>query len=220
MHSPSPTAPPQSEEWAPIVKEIQAGNPEGFVLLYRRLKSYRGYFINQVGWQNTEDLYHELILELVAQIRRGVLRDPERLPAYARTIAQRKVIPIVRSNLKRRACEIPVEDVRWDLGGPPGPEAQVILRQQEEIAGRILRSLRERDREVLIRFYLREQAPERIQADLDLSETQFRLIKSRAKARFAALCQERLERKRPGRAWTSWEESRESTERARHKAVS
>ena len=49
---------------------------------------------------------------------------------------------------------------------------------------RILRRMPLRDREVLTRFYLHEQTQEQICAEMGLSETQFRLLKSRAKTRF------------------------------------
>jgi RNA polymerase sigma-70 factor, ECF subfamily len=202
MQIPSPNVPVPSAEWTPMVREIQANSAAGFDLLYRRLKSYLGFFITKVGPEHGQDLYHEFILQLVAQIQRGALRDPERLPAYARTMAHRHVIPVMQANWKARNTEIPAEDIRCALRDDPGPEKQAIQREQEEIAGRILHSLPKRDREVLIRFYLKEQAAERIQADLDLTGTQFRLIKSRAKTRFTVLCQERLERKSPIRAST------------------
>ena len=60
---------------------------------------------------------------------------------------------------------------------------------------RILKSLPQRDREILIRFYLHEQRPEQICEDMNLSETQFRLIKSRAKARFGELGKRRMSKR-------------------------
>jgi hypothetical protein len=45
---------------------------------------------------------------------------------------------------------------------------------------------------VLVRFYLEEQPAERICNDMKLTETQFRLIKSRAKARFGELGKARM----------------------------
>jgi DNA-directed RNA polymerase specialized sigma24 family protein len=57
---------------------------------------------------------------------------------------------------------------------------------------RVLNGLSPRDREVLVRFYLREQSAEEICRELGLTETQFRLIKSRAKARYGKLGQRRM----------------------------
>jgi DNA-directed RNA polymerase specialized sigma24 family protein len=79
----------------------------------------------------------------------------------------------------------------------PDAEACLIEREHQEIASRVLQAMGERDRELLIRFYLREQSPRQIQEELSLSETQFRLIKSRAKARFTDLCREAIRPIRP-----------------------
>jgi DNA-directed RNA polymerase specialized sigma24 family protein len=57
---------------------------------------------------------------------------------------------------------------------------------------RVLQSIPKRDREVLTRFYLNEESVDEICKNMDLSETQFRLIKSRAKARFGELGKRRL----------------------------
>jgi len=59
----------------------------------------------------------------------------------------------------------------------------------------ILRSLPDRDREILTRFYLDEQTQEQICEDMNLTETQFRLLKSRAKARFGELGKRKLHQK-------------------------
>jgi DNA-directed RNA polymerase specialized sigma24 family protein len=56
----------------------------------------------------------------------------------------------------------------------------------------VLRSISPRDREILTRFYLYEQTQEQICREMDLTETQFRLLKSRAKARFAELGRRQL----------------------------
>ena len=53
----------------------------------------------------------------------------------------------------------------------------------------------ERDREALTRFYLQKQSAETICAEMGLPTTQFRLLKSRAKARFAKLDKTRLVQK-------------------------
>jgi uncharacterized protein (DUF2384 family) len=49
---------------------------------------------------------------------------------------------------------------------------------------RVLHSIPKRDREVLTRFYLNAESSEEICRSMDLTDTQFRLIKSRARARF------------------------------------
>jgi len=75
----------------------------------------------------------------------------------------------------------------------PTTKAVAARRKHQEIAARILAAMLARDREVLMRFYLHGHAAEQIQADLGITETQFWLIKKRAKASFAARAQQRIE---------------------------
>lgn len=62
-----------------------------------------------------------------------------------------------------------------------------LAEEQKALMELVLRALSDRDREVLLRFYVREQHPDQICIEMGISETQLRLIKSRAKARFAEL---------------------------------
>ena len=70
------------------------------------------------------------------------------------------------------------------------PENALLKTQQQNLMLRVLRTLSARDREVLERFYLHEQAPEKIRAEMGMTETQYRLTKSRAKAKFGELGQQ------------------------------
>ena len=72
------------------------------------------------------------------------------------------------------------------------PEEVAIFNQKEELVRRILAELSSRDREILTRFYLQEESQEEICAVMILTETQFRLLKSRAKSRFGELGKKKL----------------------------
>jgi RNA polymerase sigma-70 factor (ECF subfamily) len=61
-----------------------------------------------------------------------------------------------------------------------------------EIMQSLLRKMSPRDFEILTRCYLREQPPEQVRAEMGLSETQFNLLKSRAKARLSKAIHDRL----------------------------
>jgi DNA-directed RNA polymerase specialized sigma24 family protein len=58
----------------------------------------------------------------------------------------------------------------------------------------VLMRLTPKDREILTRFYLQEQPQEQICQEMKLTETQFRLLKSRAKDRFGELGKKKLQR--------------------------
>jgi DNA-directed RNA polymerase specialized sigma24 family protein len=76
------------------------------------------------------------------------------------------------------------------------PEWKAIVRQRQALAHGLLKQVSGRDREVLIRFYLKEQTQDEICRDMDLTPTQFRLLKSRAKARLGVLGRRKLSRRR------------------------
>jgi DNA-directed RNA polymerase specialized sigma24 family protein len=65
------------------------------------------------------------------------------------------------------------------------PEQATVAQERMEIMRGVLMGLSQRDREVLTRFYLLEQGKQQICREMRLTDTQFRLLKSRAKARFA-----------------------------------
>jgi DNA-directed RNA polymerase specialized sigma24 family protein len=63
----------------------------------------------------------------------------------------------------------------------------MVSRQEIEIARKVLEEVSGRDREILQRFYVLGQSQEQICAVMELSCNQFRLLKSRAKARFGEI---------------------------------
>ena len=65
--------------------------------------------------------------------------------------------------------------------------------QRADMINRVLGELSERDREILTRFYLLEQSQDQICSEMALTETQFRLLKSRAKARFGELGKKKID---------------------------
>ena len=72
------------------------------------------------------------------------------------------------------------------------PEQEAIARQRAMLMKSALEALSKRDRDILIRFYLKEQSQEQICHDMQLTETQFRLLKSRAKAKFGEVGKKKL----------------------------
>ena len=64
------------------------------------------------------------------------------------------------------------------------PQQAFAFRRQLECMRGILRAMSSRDREILKRFYLDEQTEEQICGQMELTRSQFRLLKARAAARF------------------------------------
>ena len=186
------SAPEVDMSLSELIEGISGGSPNvAAEELYRRFRSFRFFFYRQLRNNEADDCYHDLIMKLLDGIRRGLIREPERVQGYANTIAHRIVAARIRSLCAERQ-NLRVQDLPRIPDGSPGPESQAIETEQRAIAARILNSLGVRDRELLVRFYLDQESAEQIQKECGLSETQFRLIKSRAKARFSELLKRRM----------------------------
>ena len=156
---------------------------------YKRGVMY--FFIRQFGPQDAEDLATETLTIVWEAVRAGSVREPERLPGYVMTVARRLGFRVIGERTASRQSEKSIDHEQMVFNNlwssAESPEDSLLRTQQQNVMLKVLRSLSTRDREVLERFYLHEQSPERIQTDMGMTETQFRLTKSRAKARFGLL---------------------------------
>jgi RNA polymerase sigma factor (sigma-70 family) len=134
-------------------------------------------------------------LTIAQSIQRGDLREPERLMGYVRTVVRRQVAGYIGTAMESRRNMVDPDHGVVLRDRKPDPERKAIEDQNLELAMRVLNTLPRRDREVLVRFYLQEQTPDQICRDMRLTQTQFRLTKSRAKARFTELGQARFARR-------------------------
>ncbi len=193
--APSPNDP---VNWNDLVAAVQRGDNEGMERLYTVFaRGIRFLLIRQLGYQDVEDKIHDTFLIVVNAIRRGDLREPERLMGYVRTVVRRQVATHIDGLVQSRRDMGDVELGYKLVDDRHDPEAEVLGKQRFRIMEQILRAISRRDREILTRFYLHEQTQEQICAEMGLTETQFRLLKSRAKARFGELGRRKLGNKPP-----------------------
>ena len=184
--------------WTPMVQQIRAGSEAAVEELYDSLRSIRYFLRRRMRPDQVEDVYHALMIDLVAAIRKGQLRKPETLPAYAMTITRRKVIQYNESTIRERQV-LDVDNLVLPGDASESPEQLVLRSERQAIARRVLVALRPLEREALMRFYLNDEPREQVQAAMGLSYTQFRLLKSRAKARYTELVRESMNRVVPSR---------------------
>jgi RNA polymerase sigma factor (sigma-70 family) len=186
----------EAPNWAELVERIRRDDAAGMEELYRVFaRGIRFYLCRQLGPQELDDRVHDTFLVVVQAIRRGDLREPERLMGFVRTVVRRQVAAHIDDLVHSRRQEVEIDvntrlpDKTWN------PEQSLAARENVNLMRRVLDSLSKRDREILVRFYLHEQSQEQICREMELTETQFRLLKSRAKARFGELGKKRLQQK-------------------------
>src|SRR6266850_6830256 len=198
MATPKEVAPEGSgENWLGLVESIKRGERSGMEELYRVFsRGVRFYLCRQLGPQDLDDKVHDTFVIVVQAIRKGELREPERLMGFVRTVVRRQVAAQIDRSVQSRREQAELETTTSVSDHRNTPEEAAIERQHEEVAEAVLRSISGRDREILTRFYLLEQCQEEICEEMKLSETQFRLLKSRAKARFGELGRKKLARRK------------------------
>jgi RNA polymerase sigma-70 factor, ECF subfamily len=185
-----------SESCAELVKlvdRIHSRETDGMAELYQMFSnSIRFYLCHQLGLQEMDDKVHDTFVIVVEAIQLGELRDASRLMGFVRTVARRQVSLHIDNVVQTRRRQMDLDATVRLLDLRRNPEERAIFRQKSELLVRVLGELSNLDRKILTRYYLLEKTPDEICSEMALTETQFRLLKSRAKARFGELGRKKL----------------------------
>lgn len=188
--APCPEAP--SGRFAELVERVRHGHPSGLEELYTLAKNFTFFLMRQLGDQDLLDKVHDIFVTVAQAIKTGKLRDPERLIPFLTTVTRFYTYDQIERRSFQRRRSVPLDglnppDRRMNL------ESSTYSRQRRSIAREILNSMPLRDKDLLARFYIDEQTKEQICEELNLTPTQFRLQKSKAKATFAKIGTQRLQ---------------------------
>lgn len=190
------STPETGSRWAELVRQVERGDASGMEELYRLFsKGIRLFLSRQPGVQDLDDRVHDTFVTVVQAIRRGDLREPDRLMGFVRTVVRRQVAAHIHKvvQMRRETEDVEIHNLTSDFSDP---EQSAMKKQRDELVTTVLRDIPQRDREILIRFYYKEHTQEEICSQMNLNETQFRLLKSRAKARFGDLGRKMMNRRK------------------------
>jgi RNA polymerase sigma-70 factor, ECF subfamily len=186
---------------AELVRRIRAGDAaaeselvsrycRGVMILIRRASS---------DPSAVDDVYQQTFQIALEKIRRGDLREAERLSGFICSLARNLVIDHFRRSSANRLPR-PVEAIRA-ADQAPGPLEKLLRLEKAAAVRRVLAELpTERDREILFRFYIAEDEKESICRDLGLTSLHFNRVLFRARERYRELYEEatRKNAKEPG----------------------
>jgi RNA polymerase sigma-70 factor, ECF subfamily len=135
-----------------------------------------------------DDLCQDTFRIALEKIRRGDIREPERLSGFMVMLARNLAIEHHRRVARQaeRLQESAASD-REPLG-PADPLERLLQAENAQVVRQVLAELpSDRDREILFRYYLAEEDKDRICADLGLSSLHFNRVLFRARARYREL---------------------------------
>jgi RNA polymerase sigma-70 factor, ECF subfamily len=176
-----------------LVRRILAGDRSAESELVARFREGLLFVLRR--WSRdpatAEDLCQETLRLALEKIRQGEVREPDQLAGYLRSLARNLSI-----QLYRRAGNRPERhealDAERPLADPGAGQLDRLLRGEKvRLARRVLGELgSDRDRQVLYRFYIAEDATEAICADLGLTQEHFYRVLHRARGRYRRLFEE------------------------------
>jgi RNA polymerase sigma-70 factor (ECF subfamily) len=191
---------PSPEDLRTIVFRVQLHDESAKHELYQMLnRGIRFQLVRHLGTSDIEDKVHDAFLVILQAILRNEIHSPERLLGYVRTVVRRQIANHIERTAARRK-EVAADAEVDNCAQGKTPEENYVRNEERLLMMKALRELKPRDRKILIRFYLDEMSQEQICEEMGLSMTQFRLLKSRAKAKFSELGKRQL---RPSLA-TRW----------------
>jgi RNA polymerase sigma-70 factor, ECF subfamily len=175
-----------------LVLRIQAGDRTAEEELVSRYSRGVAIIVRRIATDPslTDDLCQDAFRLIIEKVRRGEVREPEKLSGYVCSLARNLAIGHVRSVRMTQ----PLEEAESDPAlFDPAPDPLKTLLEQEKVKA-VRQTLTElsatRDREILHRFYIAEEDKEQICADLGLSNIHFNRVLYRARERFKELYDE------------------------------
>ncbi|HEX3531009.1 MAG TPA: sigma-70 family RNA polymerase sigma factor [Thermoanaerobaculia bacterium] len=140
-----------------------------------------------------DDLHQETLSLVLAKIHRGEVREPERLAGFIRSTARNLFIADRRKEARYQALDGGREEEapRAEPALPdrsPAALDRVLAEEEARQVQRLLGELRyDRDRQLLLRFYLSDESKEELCADLEIEPDRFHQVLFRARERLREL---------------------------------
>jgi RNA polymerase sigma-70 factor (ECF subfamily) len=146
-----------------------------------------------------DDLHQETLALVIEKIRRGEVREPERLAGFIRSTARNLFIADRRKEAREDGDEPkPAVSAVSSLSDHRNAALDRVLAEEETRQVRtLLGELRyERDRQLLIRFYLADDSKEEICKNLEIEPDRFNQVLHRARERLRELWERSDKRRR------------------------
>ena len=177
-----------------LVRRIVSGEPAAEAELVDRFSRALSFLLRRLTRDDTaaEDLYQETFRLVIEKVRRGELREPERLPGFVSSMARNLFLGSVRRGGRRQKWQGDSEAAETAPDPAPGQLARLLAKERAMAVRGVLAELKnDRDREILSRHYISGEDKEDICHDLELSDLHFNRVLFRARQRYKELFERR-----------------------------
>ncbi|MFY9826024.1 MAG: sigma-70 family RNA polymerase sigma factor [Thermoanaerobaculia bacterium] len=200
--------PSEGEVAADLVQRIKAGETDAEAELVERYSRGVLYLLRRLGVppELAKDLHQEAFRIVLERLRGRGLNEPAGFVGFLHGAVRNLAVAEQRKSARRRT-DLDDEEVSHALHPAPSQLQQVLRHEETAIVHRLIGELAtDRDRQLLMRYYVAEEDKEQICADLGLDGVHFNRVLFRARQRFKELL-ERFERgqRLPGAAERSRE---------------
>jgi RNA polymerase sigma-70 factor, ECF subfamily len=174
---------------ADLVSRIMDGDQQAEAELVERYSRGVASIIRREtgGASAADDLYQETFRIALEKIRRGDLREPEKLCGFLCGIAHNRVIDYFR-RAARQDGQIEIDEAASQPLAAPSQLDELLQKEKVALVRQVINELpSDRDRQILFRFYIAEEEKEVICADLGLTGVHFNRVLHRARQRYREL---------------------------------
>lgn len=178
--------PGEAQVAAALARRIEDGDGEAETELVERYGRGLLYLLRRLGAspELADDLRQEAFRIVIERLRRGDLAEPAGLAGFLRGTA-RNLLVAERRKTARRRTDADDYALAQAVNPAPSPLSEVLRDEEAETVRRLIRELPvERDRQLLLRFYVAEEEKTRICTDLGLDDLHFNRVLFRARQRF------------------------------------
>jgi RNA polymerase sigma-70 factor (ECF subfamily) len=178
--------PDEGEVASEIVRRIAAGDARAETALVERYSRGLHTLLRHMGArpEQVDDLHQETFRVVLERLRRRPLEDPAGLAGFLRGTARNLLVAERRKSARRRP---PSDDEELGRAMHPAPSqlSATLLDEEAETVRRLIRELpTDRDRQLLLRYYVGDEDREVLCADLGLDRVHFNRVLFRARQRF------------------------------------
>ncbi len=177
-----------------LVRRIVSGEPAAEAELVQRFSRALSFLLRRLTRDEAaaEDLYQETFRLVIEKVRRGELREPERLPGFVSSLARNLFLGSARRGGRRQQWHGDFEAIETAPDPAPGQLAKLLTQERAAAVRHVLAELKnDRDREILSRYYIAGEDKEAICHDLGLSDLHFNRVLFRARQRYKELFERR-----------------------------